>query len=81
MINLQPGDLLHLYFPFYNVTFNSIFTIILRIFPTLYKWAPGTTIRLILTTLNNEQRPWKNIIIDDDGALEKSTDVTYLIVD
>ena len=88
--NLQPGELIHVYFTFYNVTYIRGFTSMLTIFcertrmiwvlPTVSKLSPVCIIRFILTTLNNEQHSWKRVRIYEDGALENSTDVTNLFV-
>ena len=37
--------------------------------------------RLIRTTLNNEQHPCKRLRVDEDVTLENSTDVTNHIVE
>ena len=78
-------------FYLYNVTsvcgFTSMIivvcdkTIILWVFPTAYKWYPVCIIHYILTTLINEQQQYERVRVDEDGDLEKSTDVTNLIVD
>ena len=74
--NLQPGEIIHTDFTFYNVTsirgFTSILsvicenTIMLWEFLTASKRAPVHTIRFILTTLENEQRPCKFVRVDED---------------
>ena len=89
--NLQPGELIHMEFDFYNVTsirgFTSMLTVvcantrILWVLPTASKLAPVRIIRFILTTLLDEQHPFKHIIVDEDSALAKSTDVTNLLVE
>ena len=89
--NLQPRELIHMDFYFYNVIsilgITSILTVvcektrIIWVFPTASKQSPVCIIHLILTTLNNEQHPWKHVIFDEDGALENPTDVTNLLVD
>ena len=88
--NLQPGELMRMYFAFYNVTsirgFTSILTVIcektimLWSFPTESKLSPVCTIHSIITTLNNEQCPCKCIRFYECVALEKSTYVTNLLV-
>ena len=65
--NLQPLEVTHMKFAFYNVTsihgFTSMLnflcskTIMLWIFPTATKRAPVRIIRFILITLKNEQHP------------------------
>ena len=62
--NLQPGELIHMEFAFYNFTsirsFTSIITVVcaktrmLWVFPTASKRAPVRIIRFTLTTLINE---------------------------
>ena len=89
--NIQQGKLIHMEFDFYIVTSIRVFTYmltivckktrILRALPTAPKQAPVCIICFILTTLNNEQHPCKHLRVDEDGALEKSTDVTNLIVE
>ena len=88
--NLQPVDILHLYFSLYNVTsilgFYAIINgvcankITLWVFPTASKIEPVRIIRFILTTSNNEQRKCKCMRVDEDGALVKSTYFTDLCV-
>ena len=89
--NLQPGDLVHVEFVFYNVTsscgFNPIITVvcartrIIWLFPTASKKAPVRIIRFILTTLMNEQHQCKLARVFEDSALENSTCVINLLVD
>ena len=89
--NLQPGETIHMYFSFYNITpirgFTSILilvyenTRILWIFPTVSKRTPIRIIHLILTTLINEQHSCKRVRFDEDIALANWTDVTNLLVD
>ena len=89
--NLQPGELIHMDFDFYNVTyirgFTSMLTVvcentrILWVFPTASKKAHVFIIRFILTTLMNEQHQCKLIRADEDSVLANSTDVTNLLVD
>ena len=76
---------------FYNVNsilgFTSMLTVLCLktimfwVFPTASKISPARTICFILTTLNSEQHPCKHVIFYKDGALEKSADVTNLLVD
>ena len=78
-------------FAFYNV--NSIHgltymlnilcakTRMLWLFPTSYKLSLVRITQFILTTSNNEQHQCKSVRVYEDGALEKSTDVTNLLVD
>ena len=78
-------------FAFYNV--NSIHgltymlnifcakTGMLWLFPTSYKLSLVRITQFILTTSNNEQHQCKSVRVYEDGALEKSTDVTNLLVD
>ena len=78
-------------FDFYNVPsicgFASILTLVcentrmLRVFPTASKRAHVSIIRFILTTLIKKQHPCKLVRVDEDSALENSTDVTNLLVD
>ena len=49
--------------------------------PCCIKKSPLHIIRFILTTLNTEIHSFKGIIVDEDGALKKSTDVTNSLVD
>ena len=51
------------------------------LFPNAYKRFPFTIISFFLTTLNNEQQPCKHIRSDEDGALEKSKNVTNLLIE
>ena len=51
------------------------------VFPTAPKRAPVRIIRFIPTTLMNRKHPYKCVRVDEDSALEKSTDVTNLLVD
>ena len=89
--NLHQGELLHMEFSFYNVTyirgFNSKIpvlchnTINLLILSCASKQAPIRIIRFFLTTFKSKQLPCKYIIVDKYGALEKPTDVTDLLFD
>ena len=89
--NLQPGELIHMEFSFYNITFVCDFTSILTVvcantimmwlFPTAFKRAPVCIMSFILTILNNEQHPFKRVIVDEYSALEKSTYVTNLLIE
>ena len=88
IINLQPGELIHMDFVFYNGTYIRGFTSILIVvcantrmlwvLPTASKRVPVRIIRFTLTTLNNEQHSCKHIRVDEDVDLENSTDVTNL---
>ena len=88
---LQPRELIHMDFALYNVTSICGFTSILTVFcentrmiwviTNSSKWTDVSIICFVLTTLNNEQHPWKCVIVDEYGALEKSTDVTNILVD
>ena len=89
--NLQPVEIVHIDFVFYNVTsihgFTSILTVvcektkIIWEFPTASKLAPIHIISFFLTTLLNEQNPCKRVIFDEDSALINSTKVKNLHVD
>ena len=89
--NRQPVELVNMEFAFHNVTsihgFTSMITvvcaktIILWVFPTLSKRAPVRIICFIMKTVMNEQHPCKHIIVNENSALEKSTDVAKLLVD
>ena len=62
--DLQPGELIHMDFVFYNVNYNNGFTSMINVvftktrmlwlFPTVSKQPPMRIICLIITTLNNE---------------------------
>ena len=77
--NLQPGELIHMKFAFYNVTyirgFNSMLTVVcektimLWVFRTASKIAHVRIIRFILKILMNEQHPWKLVKVDEDISL------------
>ena len=77
---IHPGKILHMELACYNVTtiygFTSIITVVcakarlLWILPTASNKAPIRTIRFILTALNNEQRPWKRMRVDEDRSQE-----------
>ena len=72
--NLQPGELIHMDFAFYNVTSIRGLTFMLTVvyantrmicvFPTESKQYPVYIIQFIITTLNNEQHPCKRVIVD-----------------
>ena len=89
--NLQPREIIQMEYDFYNVTsireFTSVITFVCKInrmlwvLPTTSKQSPVRIIRFILTTLNNEQHPFKHAIVDEYGALVNSTYVTNLRVD
>ena len=80
-----------MFFAFYSVTsireITYIFTvvcvntIITWLFCTTYKQSPVRIVCFVLTTLKNEQHPYKCVRVDEYGALEKSIDVTNLLVD
>ena len=81
--NLQPGEIIHMDFVFYNVTsiigLNYILTIvcanniILWVFHNTSRQSPGRIIHFFLTTLKNKQHPRKCVRIDEDYDLENST--------
>ena len=89
--NLQPGELVHMEFVFYNVTsirgFTSMITVVCAknrmvwVLPTSSKGFPVRIIHFILTTLMNEQHPCKHVIVDEDSASSNSTDVTNLLIE
>ena len=72
--NIQPGELIHMYFEFYNVTsicgFTFIITVvhaktrIIWVLPTVSKRDPVRIIRFILTTLLNKQHPCIHVRVD-----------------
>ena len=86
---IQPGELMHMNFDFYN--FTSILSLIymlnvvltkttmLWVFSTASKIPPVIIIIYILTTLDNEKHPCRRSRVDKDGTLENSTDVNLLI--
>ena len=77
--NLQPGELFHTDFAFYNVTpicgFTSMLTVVctktrmIWVLPNASKIAPVCIIKFILTTLMNEQHPQKLVIVHEYNAL------------
>ena len=81
--NLQLGEHIHVDFAFYNMTYICGFTSMLTtvcpktrmlwLFPTAYKWCPVCIIRFILTTLKNEQHPYKCVGVDEYGDLVNSS--------
>ena len=89
--NLQPVELIHVYFTLYNVTsvrgFTSMITlvcgrtIIIWVFITASKISPVWIIILILTILKNEKNPCRCVRVYEDGTLAKSIDFTNLLVD
>ena len=89
--NLQPGELVHVYFGFYNKIYIRGFTnmltvvcektIMLWAFPTASKISPVRIIHSVLTILKNKQHPCKHVRVDQDGVMKKSTDVTNLLID
>ena len=78
--NIQPGELVHMDFEFYNFTsirgFISMLTLVwaktsmLWVFSTEFKIAPVRIIYFILTTMTNEQQPCKIVRVDEDSALK-----------
>ena len=78
-------------FDFYKVTFirgfTSMLTVVcpetrmLWVLSTAPKISPVRIILFVLKTLTNEQHPCKLVRVDEDIALENSTDVTNLLVD
>ena len=89
--NIQPGELIHMEFAFHNVTSIRGFTpmltlvcantIIISSFTTASKRSPVGIICFILTTFKNEKHPCRRVRLNEDGALEKSSGVTNLLVD
>ena len=89
--NLQPGELIHMDFDFYNVTsirgFTSMLIVVcaktkmIWVFQTACKISYVRIIRFILTTLINKQHPCKYVTVDEDISLENSIDVINLLVD
>ena len=88
--NIQPGELISMDLPFYNVSsirgftsmINFVFeeTIMIWVFTTASKQPPVYIIHFILTTLKNEQHPQKNVRFNENGALENSENVTKFLV-
>ena len=78
-------------FAFYNVTYIREFTYMITavcentrmiwVFTNSPKLSPVRIICSTLTTLKNEQNKFKHVRVDEYGALEKSTDVTNLLLD
>ena len=72
--NLQQGSLIDMDFAFYNVTSICGFTfmktvvcaktIMICLLPSASKQSPVCIIHFIITTLNNEQHPYKRVIVD-----------------
>ena len=56
-------------------------TRIIWLFQTASKILYVRIVQFILTTLLNEQHPCKRVTVHEKSALEKSTDVTNLIID
>ena len=54
---------------------------VIWVLPTASKISPVHIIRLVRTTLINEQHPCKRVRADEDISLTKSTDVTNLTID
>ena len=81
--NIQPGELIHMDFDFYNVIsirgFTSMITVVcaktitIWVFHTASKRDPVHIIFFILTTLKNEQHPYKRVRVYEDGSMEKLT--------
>ena len=79
--NLQPGELIHMEFVFYNVTsihgFTSMITPVcaktgmIWVFPTAPKIAPVCIIRFTLTAPLNEKHPRKYVRVDEYNAFGK----------
>ena len=77
--NLQPGELIHVEFSFFDVTFIHGFTsvitgvceniIMIWLFHTASRLAPDRIILFILTTLKNKQHPCKCVRVDEDGCI------------
>ena len=77
--NLQLGELVHMDFVFYNITYIRGFTsmlivvcaktIMLWVFPTASKKLHVRIICFILKTLINEQYPCKHVRVDEDSSL------------
>ena len=78
--NLQPGELIHTDFDFYNATSICGFTFTLTVlyanirmiwlFTTEYKIYPIRIIGFILTTMKIEQHICKHVRFDEYGALK-----------
>ena len=89
--NLQPGELIHVDFFFYDVTsicgFTSMITvvyentIILWLFHTALKQSHVFIIHCVPKTLKNEQHICKHVRVGEDGFLEKSVYVANFLVD
>ena len=88
---LQPLELIHIELSFYNVNciqcFTSMITVVCEetimiwIFTNSNKRSPVRIILFILKTLRNQQNTCRHVRVNDDGDLEKSTDVPNLLVD
>ena len=80
-INLQPGELIHIDFSFYNVTsicgFTSRLTVVCEntrmiwVCPTASKYALFSIVQFIMTIPKNEHQPCKRIRVGEDGDLAK----------
>ena len=78
-INFQPEEIVYMNFVFYNVTsirgFTSMLNVVYKntrmiwLFTNVSKWSTIRNINSILTTLKNEQQPWKLVRVNEDGAL------------
>ena len=81
--NLQPGEIIHMDFDFYNVTpirgFTSMITVVcaktlmIWVFHNASKRDPVHIIFFILTTFKNEQHLYKRVKVYEYGSMEKST--------
>ena len=88
--NLQPGELIHMYFSFWNLTsihgFTSMLTVVcaktrmIWLFHTVSKIDPVRIILFVLTTINNEQHPCKCVRVDEYVTFSNWTDVTNFTV-
>ena len=89
--HLQLGELVHVHLAVYIVTsaieLSYMLTVLcaenitIWLFPAESKRPPVRKVCFIITELKNEQHPFKPVRVDKDCALEKSTDVTNLLVD
>ena len=79
--NLQPGELIHIDFSFYNVTsicgFTSRLTVVCEntrmiwVCPTASKYALFSIVQFIMKIPKNEHQPCKRIRVGEDGDLAK----------
>ena len=82
--NFQPGELIHMDFLFYNVTFIHGFTSMLTVVCEnngMSKLSPVHITRFVLKIIKNEQHSCKRVRVDEDGAMGKSTYFTKLLVE